>query len=74
MMSDVNLTKVTAAKGAKKRLVGAIYKRTRLDESGCRAFTVLTRLMMLLAACVRQPGGRAVSLFLWSKAEMFVPD
>jgi DNA (cytosine-5)-methyltransferase 1 len=34
MMSDVNKAKLEAAKGAKRRIVGAVYKRTRFDESG----------------------------------------
>ena len=36
MMSPVNLAKVEAAKRAGRRMVGAIYKRTRPDESGVR--------------------------------------
>src|SRR5271168_3757535 len=34
MMSDVNKAKLEAAKGAKRRIVGAIYKRSRFDETG----------------------------------------
>jgi site-specific DNA-cytosine methylase len=34
MMSEVNRAKVDEAKKAKRRLIGAIYKRTRHDESG----------------------------------------
>jgi DNA (cytosine-5)-methyltransferase 1 len=33
-MSEVSLAKVAAAKKAGRRVVGAIYKRTRLDENG----------------------------------------
>jgi DNA (cytosine-5)-methyltransferase 1 len=39
MMSEVNRAKLDAAKGARRRLVGTVYRRTRLDEAG-RRFSV----------------------------------
>jgi len=56
MMSDVNLAKVEAAKNGKRRSVGAIYKRTRLDESGGKVQRAEVRFDDV-AGCLRTPAG-----------------
>ena len=56
MMSDVNRAKLEAAKGAKRRLVGAIYKRTRLDEAGRKVQRAEIRFDDV-AGCLRTPAG-----------------
>jgi len=56
MMSDVNRAKLDAAKGAKRRLVGAIYKRTRLDEAGRKVQRAEIRFDDV-AGCLRTPAG-----------------
>ncbi len=56
MMSDVNRAKLDAAKGAKRRLVGAIYKRTRLDEAGRKVQRAEIRFDDV-AGCLRTPMG-----------------
>ncbi len=55
MMSDVNRAKLDAAKGA-RRLVGAIYKRTRLDEAGRKVQRAEIRFDDV-AGCLRTPAG-----------------
>jgi DNA (cytosine-5)-methyltransferase 1 len=56
MMSDVNLAKVEAAKKAKRRMVGAIYKRTRHDENGFKVQRAEIRFDEV-AGCLRTPAG-----------------
>jgi DNA (cytosine-5)-methyltransferase 1 len=56
MMSPINRDKVEKAKGAKRRMVGGIYKRTRLDENGNRAQRAEIRFDDL-AGCLRTPVG-----------------
>ena len=52
MMSDVNRAKLDAAKAAKRRLVGAIYKRTRLDEAGRKVQRAEIRFEKALRASI----------------------
>ena len=56
MMSDVNKAKLEAAKSAKRRMVGAIYKRTRFDETGHKVQRAEIRFDDL-AGCLRTPAG-----------------
>ena len=56
MMSDVNLEKVKAAKDAGRRMVGAIYKRTRHDETGAKVQRAEIRFDDV-AGCLRTPAG-----------------
>lgn len=56
MMSDVNLEKVKAAKNAGRRMVGAIYKRTRHDETGAKVQRAEIRFDDV-AGCLRTPAG-----------------
>ncbi|MEK4031506.1 DNA cytosine methyltransferase [Methylocystis sp. IM2] len=55
MMSQVNRAKVTAAKKAGRRMVGAIYRRTRLDECG-KVQRAEIRFDDI-AGCLRTPAG-----------------
>jgi DNA (cytosine-5)-methyltransferase 1 len=56
MMSPVNKKKVEAAKLAKTRMVGGIYKRTRLDEDGVKVQRAEIRFDDI-AGCLRTPSG-----------------
>jgi len=56
MMSDVNRAKLDAAKDAKRRLVGAVYRRTRLDEAGRKVQRAEIRFDDV-AGCLRTPAG-----------------
>ncbi|MGN6210533.1 DNA cytosine methyltransferase [Asticcacaulis sp.] len=56
MMSQVNTDKVTAAKRAGRRMVGAIYKRTRFDENGVKVQRAEVRFDDV-AGCLRTPSG-----------------
>lgn len=56
MMSTVNRAKVAAAKKAGRRIVGGIYKRTRLDENGCKIQRAEIRFDDI-AGCLRTPAG-----------------
>ncbi len=56
MMSNVNLDKVEKAKQAGRRMVGAIYKRTRLDENGFKVQRAEIRFDEI-AGCLRTPAG-----------------
>lgn len=56
MMSAVNLAKVDAAKRAGRRMLGAIYKRTRLNESGEKVQRAEIRFDEI-AGCLRTPAG-----------------
>lgn len=56
MMSPINLAKVSAAKRAKRRMVGGVYKRTRLDERGAKVQRAEVRFDDV-AGCLRTPAG-----------------
>ena len=56
MMSEVNRAKVEQAKKAKSRMVGTIYKRTRLDETGQKVQRAEVRFDDI-AGCLRTPAG-----------------
>jgi len=56
MMSDINLAKVAKAKKAGRRMVGAIYKRTRHDENGFKVQRAEIRFDDV-AGCLRTPAG-----------------
>lgn len=56
MMSEVNMAKVEAAKRTNRRLVGAIYKRTRVDEYGGKVQRAEVRFDDV-AGCLRTPAG-----------------
>jgi DNA (cytosine-5)-methyltransferase 1 len=56
MMSDVNRAKLDAAEGAKRRIVGAVYKRTRLDDAGRKVQRAEIRFDDV-AGCLRTPAG-----------------
>jgi DNA (cytosine-5)-methyltransferase 1 len=55
-MSSINLAKVEAVKKLSKRSVGAIYKRTRLDENGVKVQRAEVRFDNV-AGCLRTPAG-----------------
>ena len=64
MMSDINLAKVTAAGKTGKRMVGAVYKRTRPDENKCKVQRAEIRFDDV-AGCLRTPtGGSSRQLIL----------
>ena len=56
MMSPVNRAKLEAAKRAGRRMVGGIYKRTRLDERGVKVQRAEVRFDDV-AGCLRTPAG-----------------
>lgn len=56
MMSPVNLAKVQAAKRAGRRMVGGVYRRTRLDEAGRKVQRAEVRFDDV-AGCLRTPAG-----------------
>jgi DNA (cytosine-5)-methyltransferase 1 len=56
MMSKVNYNRLLAMQAKGKRLVGTIYKRTRVDESGNRRQRAELRDDNI-AGCLRTPGG-----------------
>lgn len=56
MMSPINRKKVEAAKAVKKKMVGAIYKRTRHDENGLKVQRAEIRFDDI-AGCLRTPAG-----------------
>lgn len=56
MMSATNLAKVNAAKRAERRMVGGVYKRTRLDENGVKVQRAEVRFDDI-AGCLRTPSG-----------------
>lgn len=56
MMSEVNREKVKVAKKTGRRMVGAIYKRTRLDENGYKIQRAEVRFDDV-AGCLRTPSG-----------------
>jgi DNA (cytosine-5)-methyltransferase 1 len=56
MMSPVNRAKLEKAKKAGQRMVGGIYKRTRLDENGVKVQRAEVRFDDV-AGCLRTPAG-----------------
>jgi DNA (cytosine-5)-methyltransferase 1 len=56
MMSPLNQKKVEAAKSARQRMVGTLYKRTRLNEEGIRQQRAEVRFDGI-AGCLRTPVG-----------------
>lgn len=56
MMAPLHLAKVDAAKRAGKRMVGAIYRRTRPDGAGGRGVRAEVRFDDI-AGCLRTPSG-----------------
>ena len=56
MMSPVNQAKLEAAKRAGRRMVGGVYKRTRLDEHGAKVQRAEVRFDDV-AGCLRTPAG-----------------
>jgi DNA (cytosine-5)-methyltransferase 1 len=56
MMSPINRKKVEQAKRMRKRMVGGVYKRTRVDEEGNRAQRAEIRFDDV-AGCLRTPVG-----------------
>ena len=56
LMSQVNLAKVERAKQAGRRIVGTIYKRTRLDQRGAKTQRAEVRFDGI-AGCLRTPAG-----------------
>ncbi len=56
MMSEVNRQKVIGAQLAGRRVVGAVYRRTRPDENGVKQQRAEVRFDGL-AGCLRTPGG-----------------
>lgn len=56
LMSPTNLDKVNAAKRAGRRMVGGVYRRTRLDETGAKVQRAEIRFEDV-AGCLRTPAG-----------------
>ena len=56
MMSDINCEKLDEAKGSGRRVVGTVYKRTRLDEFGRKVQRAEIRFDDI-AGCLRTPAG-----------------
>ncbi|MGA2793792.1 MAG: DNA cytosine methyltransferase [Roseiarcus sp.] len=56
LMSDVNLRKIDAAKKLGRRMVGAVYRRTRPDENGQKRQRAEVRFDEI-AGCLRTPAG-----------------
>jgi DNA (cytosine-5)-methyltransferase 1 len=56
MMSDVNRAKLDEAKASRRKLVGALYKRTRVDEAGWKVQRAEIRFDDI-AGCLRTPAG-----------------
>jgi DNA (cytosine-5)-methyltransferase 1 len=56
MMSPINRKKLEKAKSSGRRLVGAIYKRTRLDEGGAKVQRAEVRFDDV-SGCLRTPAG-----------------
>lgn len=56
MMSPINLAKVNAAKRSGHRMVGGVYKRTRLDEKGFKVQRAEIRFDDV-SGCLRTPAG-----------------
>ena len=55
-MSPINQAKLAAAKRARRRMVGGVYRRTRLDEAGAKVQRAEVRFDDV-AGCLRTPAG-----------------
>jgi len=55
-MSEVNLAKVKSAQNFGRRMVGTVYKRTRVDEKGIKVQRAEVRFDEI-AGCLRTPAG-----------------
>jgi len=55
-MSEINAAKVEAAKRAGRKMVGGVYKRTRLDDQGVKRQRAEVRFDDV-AGCLRTPAG-----------------
>ena len=56
MMSPINVAKVNAAKRAGRRMVGGVYKRTRVNEKGAKVQRAEIRFDDV-SGCLRTPSG-----------------
>lgn len=56
MMSDINMAKVEQAKRSGRRMVGGVYKRTRLNDKGVKVQRAEIRFDDV-AGCLRTPAG-----------------
>ncbi len=56
MMSPINLAKVEAARREGRRMVGGVYKRTRLDDDGAKVQRAEIRFDDV-SGCLRTPAG-----------------
>lgn len=56
MMAPLHLAKIEKARSSSQRLVGGVYKRTRLDENGNKRQRAEIRFDDM-AGCLRTPGG-----------------
>lgn len=56
MMSDLNRAKLEAAKRAGRRMVGGVYRRTRVDANGAKVQRAEVRFDDV-AGCLRTPAG-----------------
>ena len=56
MMSPINLARVTEAKRAGRKIVGGVYKRTRLNEKGRKVQRAEVRFDDV-SGCLRTPMG-----------------
>ena len=56
MMSDINREKLDEAKCSGRRMIGTVYKRTRLDEFGRKVQRAEIRFDDI-AGCLRTPAG-----------------
>jgi DNA (cytosine-5)-methyltransferase 1 len=56
MMSDVNLKKLADAKRKKRRIIGGLYRRTRLDDNGRKVQRAEIRFDDI-SGCLRTPAG-----------------
>lgn len=63
MMSPINRKKIDQAKRMRKRMVGGIYRRTRLDEHGRRTQRAEVRFDGV-SGCLRTPAGGSSRQFI----------
>ncbi len=63
MMSPVNLAKVESAKRARRRMVGGVYRRTRVDAAGNKVQRAEIRFDDI-AGCLRTPSGGSSRQFI----------
>ena len=65
MMSEVNRAKVDAAKSARHRLIGTLYKRTRFDARGERSSAPRCVLTMWRVASEHPRAAQAANRSSW---------